>query len=309
MNYNKNVHFFTKKYTIRRTVMINTLKDFIEIVQDNTRQNFNYFFRGQCNEFPPVPSVFRDGFIEKEDYLYHELILRCPEHFSGLPHLDTLVLMQHYGLPTRLLDVTTNPLVALYFACKDYSNKHDNHPGYLYIYGVDNQKVAYSDSDRVLMLSCLPMFSLKEKNKMLNIIDENINNGNIKITSKNTYPAAVERLFHEITKEVPAFKREIDPFDLVSPIFVKPMRSNARIIKQDGAFIISGLCADKNEAVKKIRYMCSNTIKINERGRILRELDDFGINEASLFPEVDKVADYLKAKCNLISNERFILSV
>ena len=42
MNYNSIVHFFTKKYTIRRTVMINTLKDFIEIVQDNTRQNFNY---------------------------------------------------------------------------------------------------------------------------------------------------------------------------------------------------------------------------------------------------------------------------
>ena len=31
---------------------------------------------------------------------------------------------------------------------------------------------------------------------------------------------------------------------------------------------------------------------------ILKELDDFGINEASLFPEVDKVAEYLKDRYN-----------
>ena len=38
---------------------------------------------------------------------------------------DILAKMQHYGIPTRLLDFTTNPLIALYFACTDLINEEN----------------------------------------------------------------------------------------------------------------------------------------------------------------------------------------
>ena len=112
----------------RRDTEITSVVDFIKAIEEDVKDDpfaideaTEVFYRGHADEsWDLKPSIFRSHRgIENEHLLFRDMVAHVPRDFSECKSaLDYLVQMQYYGLPTRLLDVTTNPLVALYFACQ-----------------------------------------------------------------------------------------------------------------------------------------------------------------------------------------------
>lgn len=268
------------------------------------RKNGFFFYRGQYDsEYELLPSVFREGFLNNEDYFYHEMMVRCSDQMIGLNRLDRLVRMQHYNCPTRLLDITTNPLVAVFFACRNYSceNCDTSDKGAVYVFFTNRKSVKYSDSDRIMMLSTIPELSYEDKRLLNRISVDSLKMNAFDQSDKEEYVCGeLERYFQTILRERPTFKREIRPIDLIKPIIVQPNHTNSRISKQEGAFILSGLSKDEEDARIKIEQLVAMKIIIHNRVDILKDLDYLGINDASLFLDMESVSEYLRHKVKCI---------
>jgi len=75
----------------------------------------------------PPPAVGVGEAWYNESTLLVEFKLRAPRYIDLLPRSDWewLFWMQHYGLPTRLLDWSESSLIALYFAVRDHQGRGD----------------------------------------------------------------------------------------------------------------------------------------------------------------------------------------
>jgi hypothetical protein len=114
------------------------------------------FFRGQANSnWSLNPSIARSqNLLDNEHQLFQKILALKPNDFTNdKTDYEKLITMQHYGLPTRLLDLTRNPLVAIFFACNNWSrNKED---GLVYIFENKEKDFLNPDDEKVEKLTQL----------------------------------------------------------------------------------------------------------------------------------------------------------
>ncbi|MBZ3934931.1 FRG domain-containing protein [Methanimicrococcus blatticola] len=297
---------------------VNNLKEYLDAVSKFQEKknwqgsNVEFFFRGQANsKWAIAPSIFREDNLSIEYRMIREAIQRTPSlSKTDFMDLDNLTVLQHYGLSTRILDLTLNPLIALYFACqpsesieKIDSNRILNAPpeddSIYYAKVKKDNGVVYGAWDRGVY------YNAPEVNFVVNLcelgLDELVPEKILKIFDKHF------GYFKESGMEVNERYYQMFSF-LQNSKFILSSYNNERLVSQSGAFLFPGFEVEVDNSnysksrispgIRDLRidFQEMFIIPFDKKESILKELDRLNINEASVFPELEHKLKYIKYK-------------
>lgn len=267
-----------------------SVETFLQLLYDSPpKAATETFFRGHSDaRYELTPFLLRKWnngdwqFMPSEDRLCKELLIAHHDEFQGDQYcFDRLVRMQHYGLPTRLLDISGNPLVALFFACSCKPDQLDI-DGEVIAFQVSSDGVKYYDSDTVSCLANLSNLTYAQKNEIdLSLEKDAFNETDV-----------AKKLLHHIKSEKGFFEGRIVPDHLGSIICVKAKRTNTRIKSQSGAFLLFGHEAALPDAGQDGIEISRVTIR--NKAHILDQLDRININATTVYPSIDQTAVHLR---------------
>lgn len=250
------------------TVPINSLAQLVELVLNiNIRDGNRLYFRGENQDFKEFafqPSIYRSGFVENEHKIFREAQIYNQTDFStDNSTFGKITRMQHFGIPTRMIDTSEDLLSALFFSFDGRSAENKNgeknkESCCLYVLEIDESKIKYYDSDSVSVvanLSKVPLINsgrtrAKSKESISNEAKKALKIGKDYSLDVFNKSPAIEYLLHDIKEDKSYFTANIVPDDIFSMFFVKPQLNSQRISRQKGCALLFGL--NKDDVKKSI---------------------------------------------------------
>ena len=268
----KNLHLLT----LLKVNMITSITSLIDSIQkDLSTWDFKAkpWFRGESGNVPSLcPKIAQPQYrAEHENYVLQSF-RRKAGGLANVPNRNDddlwLFLAQHYGVPTRLLDWTEGALHALYFAV----NKKNPNPRVFMLNPYNLNKLAGFDARPNYPLSWGTPFS----------------------------SAYVALAWHNRAVAIPIIPENRN-IDFSIPIAFPATYQDQRMIAQRSCFTIHGTeLKTIKEILKQKRrrpkdYLFEYKIDFRKTKTILKELSMLGISAASIFPDLDHLADDLVA--------------
>jgi hypothetical protein len=254
-----------KRPWLRSGLFAPDLEAFLRLVsKDRRRWGFakddvgGPWYRGQQRKhWRLVPNVVRLGCFDQdsEDEIREEFAIRAPalSRFENLPTADwdLYFLMQHYGAPTRLLDWTESPLIALYFAVRDNPGHYDSAVWMLDPYEMNKRVIR----KKVVICPSAPGANPKDVRKLVPWLRER--------WSKKQLPQL--------------------------PVAIFPTHIARRIASQRSCFTIHGASESGFDGFLKGVNPCLKKVTIPAFAvrEIRQDLQNYGIDDTTIYPDLE----------------------
>ncbi len=279
---------------------VNSVKELLDLIKtlqifyNNTKADTLFYFRGEYeNDWQLRPSIMRNNSpTGSESRMLIDLIAQRPEDFNERSSaIAQWVLAQHHGLKTRFLDITSNPLVALFHACeKSEKSASTSKDGRLHIFGIPPWLVKPFNSDTVSVIANFAKLPIYDQYALMGKTC-------MHLPHDTSYNTAMYNLCQIIRTEKPYFSARIDPRDFYRVFVVEPQQSSERIRAQSGAFLVSAFHQrfERDEILKwneGIPVYAHYTLDIpkESKAEIMEELRLLNVTRQTLFPGLDSSA-------------------